>query len=290
MLYFGYGSNLCEADLARYCRERGLPPIHLKRVGPAFLPDRSLAFRHRSSSRGGGVLDVPKAGGSAVAGIVFRVTSDRSIATLDRKEGEGHVYLRFDTVALTEDGEEQPAFAYEVADTHREPFIAPASSYLDVVRRGYLDHGLDPSHLEAAAGGRSSAGPVSAVFVYGTLRRDEERHPALLRHGAKGGELASTNGTLLDLGPYPGLILDGPKAPVAGELYATPHLSALFAELDAVETFRGFGVQGSLYRRAVVRVRRPGLASTLAWTYVYDGPRDRARVISSGDWRDPCRP
>ena len=47
MFYFGYGSNLCESDLARYCHDRGLPPIRLERVGPAFLPDRRLAFTHR---------------------------------------------------------------------------------------------------------------------------------------------------------------------------------------------------------------------------------------------------
>ena len=289
MLYFGYGSNLCEADLARYCRERELQPIRLERVGPAFLPDRKLAFTHRSTSRGGGVLDVPPARGEAVAGVLFCVSSDPSIATLDRKEGEGHVYRRFESVVLTEDGAEEPAVAYEVAPACREPFVAPAPSYLDVVRRGYEEHGLDLATLEAAAAGRSSSGPVLGVFVYGTLRRGEERHPALLRHAATGGEAAATAGTLLDLGPYPGLIVDGPEASVAGELYSAADPDALFAELDAIETFRGFGVPGSLYRRAIVRVRRAHLGSTLAWTYVYTGPRNGARVIASGDWLDSRR-
>jgi gamma-glutamylcyclotransferase (GGCT)/AIG2-like uncharacterized protein YtfP len=290
MLYFGYGSNLCEHDLDRYCRERGLQPIRLERVGPAFLPDRRLAFTHRSTSRGGGVLDAPPARGGAVAGVLFRVLSHESIATLDRKEGEGHVYLRFETVALTEDGAEEPAFAYEVAPACREPFVAPAPSYLDVVRRGYEDHGLATLPLETAAAGRSPAGPIAGVFVYGTLLRGEERHVALTRHGVLGGEAAATDGTLLDLGPYPGLLVDDPLGSVAGEIYATPDPEALFAELDAIETFRGFGAPGSLYRRAIVRVRSQNLGSTLAWTYVYAGSRDGFRVISSGDWRDPRRP
>jgi len=288
MLYFGYGSNLCEADLDRYCLERGLPPIRLLHVGPGFLPDRRLAFTHRSTSRGGGVLDVPPARGEAVAGVLFRVSSDTSIATLDRKEGEGHVYLRFESVVLTENGAEQRAVAYEVAPEYREPFVAPSPSYVDVVRGGYDDHGLDLAPLEAAAAGRSPTGPALGVFVYGTLRRGEERHPTLLRHAATGGEAATTAGTLLDLGPYPGLVVDGQDGSVKGELYGIPDSDSLFEELDAIETFRGFGVPGSLYRRAVVRVRTAGSGSKLAWTYVYLDPPTGSPVIGSGDWRG-CR-
>jgi len=290
MLYFGYGSNLCAADLSQWCRERGLDAIRLARVGPAFLPDRRLAFTHRSTTRGGGVLDIPRARGSAVLGVLFRVPSEQAVATLDRKEGEGHAYRRIETVALTEDGAEQPAFTFEVAPLRRGPFVAPAPSYLDVVRRGYDEHGLATEPLGASARGASPAGLVEWLFVYGTLRRGEERHPALARHRARGGETASTAGTLLDLGPYPGLIVDGPKASVVGELYAAPDPDALFAELDAIETFRGFGVPGSLYRRAIVRVRCADRGSTLAWTYVYVGSREGSRVISSGDWCDPHRP
>jgi gamma-glutamylcyclotransferase (GGCT)/AIG2-like uncharacterized protein YtfP len=128
-------------------------------------------------------------------------------------------------------------------------------------------------------------GPIAGLFVYGTLRRGEERHPALARHGATGGETAATAGTLLDLGPYPGLVVDDRKTSVAGELYAARDPDALFAELDAIEMFRGYGVPGSLYRRAIVRVWVASLESRLAWTYVYGGPRQGSRVIASGDWR-----
>jgi gamma-glutamylcyclotransferase (GGCT)/AIG2-like uncharacterized protein YtfP len=277
MLYFGYGSNLCEADLAFYCQQRGLPPIRLERVGPAFLPDRRLAFTHRSTTRGGGVLDVPPARGEAVAGVLFRVASETGLAALDRKEGDGHHYLRFESVVLTEDGAEASAFAYEVEPASREPFVAASPAYLDVVRRGYEDHGLDLAPLTAAAEDRSPAGPVARLFVYGTLRRGEERHPVLLRHAATGGETATTAGTLLDLGAYPGLIVDGPESSVVGELYAAADQDALFAELDEIESFRGFGRPGSVYRRAIVRVRERESRSPLAWTYVYTGPERLTR-------------
>jgi gamma-glutamylcyclotransferase (GGCT)/AIG2-like uncharacterized protein YtfP len=290
MLYFAYGSNLNASDLSRFCRERGLGDLGLDKVGPAFLPDRRLAFTHRSTTWGGGVLDIPPARGEAVAGILFRVANGAAMAALDRKEGEGHVYARFDTVALTEEGEEEPACAYQVAEPRRERFVPPAPSYLDVVRRGYEDHGLPVAPLNAAAAGGSTAGPIGGLFVYGTLRRGGERHPAIVRHKATGGEPVETTGTLLDLGLYPGLVLDGPQGRVAGELYIAGDRDALFAELDAIETFEGFGVPGSLYRRAIVRVRGHDWRDVLAWTYVYAGSREGSRVIASGDWNDRLAP
>jgi gamma-glutamylcyclotransferase (GGCT)/AIG2-like uncharacterized protein YtfP len=289
MLYFGYGSNLDEIDLARYCSERDCVAMRLARVGPAFLPDRRLACTHRSTTRDGGVLDIPPARGNAVSGILFRVLPDGGIATLDRKEGEGHVYERFETVALTDDGAEEPVFAYQVAPEHREPFVPPAPPYLNVVRRGYASHGLETEPLEAAVAGKSPASPIAGVFVYGTLRRGEERHRALARHVAAGGVAASTTGTLLDLGAYPGLVVDGTPRVVSGEFYVAPDADALLTELDAIETFHGFGAPGSLYRRAIVRVRRALAGSTLAWTYVYAGSRTGSGVIASGDWLDRQR-
>src|SRR5258706_48356 len=97
--------------------------------------------------------------------------------------------------------------------------------------------------------------------------------------------IARTPGTLLDLGPYPGLVVGGPPAWVVGELYVAPDVGALFAELDALEGFLGFGFPGSVYRRAIVRVRRTDGTQTLAWTYLYAGSRNGFRVIASGDWR-----
>ena len=290
MLYFAYGSNLDEGDLARFCGERGFDPLVLEPVGAAYLPDRRLAFTHRSTSRGGGVLDVPPARGRAVAGVLFRVPSDEAVAALDRKETDGHVYERFASIVLTEDGAEQKIFSYQVASSHRLPFVAPVASYLEIVRRGYRAHGLDVGPLDAAAEGRSPSDPIAGLFVYGTLRLGEERHGVLIRHGATGGERVSTIGTLFDLGAYPGLAVVEPCGTVVGELYVAPDVDALFRELDPIETFHGFGAAGSLYRRAVIRVRDRTSRSTLAWTYVFTRSTDGIPIIASGDWRRRRRP
>ena len=152
MDYFGYGSNLCHEDLARWCRESGLAPFRLTRVAPAFLPDRRLAFSHRSTTRGGGVLDVPDAVGTAVAGVIFRAPGDDAMAALDLKESRGHAYRRIETIALTEDGGEHRVFTYEVEPADRAPFVTPPAGYLEVVRRGYREHELSLETLEATAG------------------------------------------------------------------------------------------------------------------------------------------
>jgi gamma-glutamylcyclotransferase (GGCT)/AIG2-like uncharacterized protein YtfP len=288
--YFAYGSNLCGEDLARWCRECGLPPLRLERVAPAFLPDRRLAFTHHSTTRGGGVLDVPEARGAATPGVMFRIASELAIEALDLKESRGHTYRRIETVALTEDGSEHPVFTYEVDPGHRLPFVAPAKGYLDVVRRGYDEQQIPPDVLNAAARGESHRGPIRRLFAYGTLLPGEERNPVLRRHGASNGEPASVEGTLLDLGSYPGLLVPGAKTGVRGELYEVPDPERLFAELDEVEMFNGFGVPGSTYRRAIVRADRSGRGSTLAWTYLYTGRRLGLSVIASGDWRGRLRP
>jgi gamma-glutamylcyclotransferase (GGCT)/AIG2-like uncharacterized protein YtfP len=282
VFYFAYGSNLCGEDLARWCRECGLEPVRLARVAAGFLPDRRLAFTHNSTTRGGGVLDVPEVEGAAAAGVLFRISSEQALAALDLKESRGHAYRRIETVALTEDGGEHPVFTYEVEPGHRLPFVAPAPGYLGVVRRGY--------ELGAAARGESQRGSVTRLFVYGTLLPGEERHPVLRGNGATAGGDASVEGVLLDLGDYPGLIVRAGTSRVRGELYDVPDAPGFFTELDRIEMFRGFGAPGSTYRRAIMRAERPGRDSSLAWTYIYNGNRAGAQVIEDGDWRGRLRP
>lgn len=290
MNYFGYGSNLCGEDLARWCRENGVPAFRLTRAGLAFLPDRRLSFSHRSTTRGGGVLDVPDARGAAVAGVMFRAPGRDAVAALDLKESRGHAYRRIETVALTEDGGEHRVFTYEVEPAGRLAFVAPPAGYLDVVRRGYREHGLSPETLEATALGATHPGPVSALFVYGTLRLGEARHHVLARHGASPVGVASVAGMLLDFGEYPGLIMGASTSRAVGELYSVADPNPLFRELDTIETFHGYGSGGSLYRRAIVRVAGPRGDATLAWTYVYNGSIGGVQAIESGDWTRRLRP
>lgn len=100
----------------------------------------------------------------------------------------------------------------------------------------------------------------------------------------KGVVHGTVRGKLLDLGEYPGLLpTDDPHARVHGELYTFFELEKVFGELDAIEDFLGYGVDGSLYHRVLVRVDLDG-RERLAWTYVYVGPLAGTCPIESGDW------
>jgi len=230
------------------------------------------------------VLDIPHARGCAVQGVLFRLPSPAAATALDRKESEGHAYRRFETVALTENGGEQTVFTYEVAPLDRVPFVAPARSYLDIVRRGYTDHEISTEPLDAAARGESHGGPIVGVLRLRHAAARRGAPPCLARHDVTGGEPGSTAGRLLDLGAYPGLVLDGPTGSVTGEVYVAPDRKRALRGARRDRDLPRVGVEGSLYRRAIVRVRQAGLGSTLAWTYVHVGPRHGSRVIASGDW------
>ena len=102
--YFGYGSNLDREDFEAWCREKKIEPRGLlKPVGPAFLPDRELAFTIESPSRKCGVLDIRPQRGALVEGVLFEL-GDEGLKALDRKEGVGPdgqpgLYRRIETVA-----------------------------------------------------------------------------------------------------------------------------------------------------------------------------------------------
>jgi gamma-glutamylcyclotransferase (GGCT)/AIG2-like uncharacterized protein YtfP len=115
------------------------------------------------------------------------------------------------------------------------------------------------------------------LFIYGTLHPD--RAPAeiadAVRRLAPVGP-ATIRGTLLDLGDYPGVLLNG-DTEVCGNLFALPQPSErTWAELDAYEGFRADDAAGSLF------VRRPTVATTAdgdrihCWTYVYNKARHTA--------------
>ena len=125
------------------------------------------------------------------------------------------------------------------------------------------------------------------VFVYGTLRRGEQRDinllvptPAFVCH-------AGVRGVMYDLGAYPGLRLlavseDGTGTDVVGEVYEiTPALEQLLDEIEEVWP----QATGEYAKRELeIAVGDVG-ASVACLVYEVSEARSKGRpVIAGGDW------
>jgi len=118
------------------------------------------------------------------------------------------------------------------------------------------------------------------IFVYGSLRSGGAGAMSTRFPDSKFVADASVSGTLYDLGPYPGLLVNDSESPVFGEVYEVD--DELLKELDAFEAT-------SNYLRKQVEVAF-GDESKMCWTYepnpdtCHFGP-----VVTSGDWIEYSR-
>ena len=111
---------------------------------------------------------------------------------------------------------------------------------------------------------------MRGLFVYGTLHPD--RAPAEVRDltqrfvaiGA-----GTVMGRLLNLGEYPGLVLDRPLEPTRGEVFAVP--DDAWPALDAYEGFDANHPDASLFVRQLCAVQMNAGAMEEHWVYVFRG-------------------
>ena len=115
------------------------------------------------------------------------------------------------------------------------------------------------------------------VFVYGSLRHGDKGAMSIRFPNAQFIAAAKVNGSLYDLGAYPGMLLNESDSLVIGEVYEVD--DELLQKLDDFEA-------SSRYRRKQVDVYL-GTERRKAWLYVpeYDAEyySDRT-LITSGDW------
>ena len=113
------------------------------------------------------------------------------------------------------------------------------------------------------------------VFVYGTLRRGGAGAMSIRFPKSKFIAEAKVNGSLYDLGPYPGLLLNESNSPVTGEVYEVD--DDLLNQLDEFEA-------SSNYLRKQFEISL-GTYQTICWTYE-PNPEfySLCTIITSGDW------
>ena len=128
MLYFAYGSNLNLFQMKRRCKDS----IFLKKIN---LKDFRLTFRSKYRA-----ADIEPKKNSIVPGGLFDISkSDEK--KLDVYEDYPSLYRKF---YFTYYGKKVMTYTM----VNKTPFRFPTERYLNVVKRGYKDCGLDKKYLQ----------------------------------------------------------------------------------------------------------------------------------------------
>lgn len=130
--------------------------------------------------------------------------------------------------------------------------------------------------------------PFSHVFVYGTLRRGEQRDINSLLPTPTWLGFGCVTGTLYDLGSYPGLQLGtGELREILGEVYRiTPEVER---QLDVIEEVQPCDTGEYIRRQVLVTLRSASSDAKPLPCLVYEvSPAARVGkpVIVEGDWVD----
>ena len=284
-LYFGYGSNLDWDDWKSWCEKKNLRYDGLVEISPCWLPNYSLKFHYFSDGRKGGAADVTETGrGHAVPGVLFRM-NDVTLEVMDQKEGtEVEAYERREVKVILPNGTFVEAMTYCVTDKSRdERFIQPTDTYTNLIRKGLEKRKLPIEELKNAIENFSPSYPIEKIFVYGTLMQGEQRNSTLKEFSIGEGKPASTTGSMLNLGDYPGMIA-GDEGVIQGEVYQIDQVYLTLQTLDSIEGFYGYDSTHSLFTRTIVRIDTEQ-GREWAWTYVYNKENEKEyATIESGDW------
>lgn len=141
--YFAYGSNLNEKHMLARCTSA-------RKVGAFKLPGWKLVFRCVADIEQGDESDL-------VVGGIWEITPDDEIV-LDRYEGVrygkygrdgGGSYRKLSFPILTKkDNAVHDVLVYQM--NRQEGAMPPGKWYLNTIRRGYEDFGLDETYLDEA--------------------------------------------------------------------------------------------------------------------------------------------
>jgi len=140
-LYFAYGSNLDAAQMAERC-----PGARL--AERAWLDDHRLAFTGASRLWGGGVATVVPATGWQVLGVLY-VVGPRELQALDAFEGHPWFYRRTKHMVRCVGDNPEMAVLYTL-DSGEHGLAPPSEPYVEVIARGYEQHGFAPDALAMA--------------------------------------------------------------------------------------------------------------------------------------------
>ncbi|TSD66581.1 gamma-glutamylcyclotransferase [Inquilinus sp. KBS0705] len=122
------------------------------------------------------------------------------------------------------------------------------------------------------------------LFVYGTLLQTENEFGVYLNKNCSFLGEGKVNGTLYDIGEYPGLTINNHSETfVYGHIYQMKHPEIVLNRLDFYEGVGPTEEQPNLYTRQLIPVETSdGIVS--AWTYIYNLPVIGYPIIASGNY------
>ena len=130
MLYFAYGSNLNHLQMKRRCKDS----VFIKKIN---LKNFKLTFRSKYRA-----ADIEPKKNSKVQGALFEISkSDEK--KLDVYEDYPILYTKHYFIYY-----KKKIMTYTM--TNKTLFNYPTDRYLNIVKRGYKDCGLDSVHLKTA--------------------------------------------------------------------------------------------------------------------------------------------
>ena len=128
MLYFAYGSNLNHIQMKRRCKDS----VYLKNIN---LKDFSLTFRSKYRA-----ADIEYKKGSKVPGGLFEISKNDE-KKLDVYEDFPNLYKKYYFYYYG-----KRVMTYTMVK--KSVFKFPTERYLNIVKRGYKDCGLDNKYLQ----------------------------------------------------------------------------------------------------------------------------------------------
>lgn len=131
-LYIAFGGNLCKRRMRQRCP--GARP-----VGKFMLTKAKLVFR--------GVADVEYSPNDSVPCGLWLIDKQDE-AALDRYEGvSSGMYYKEESIVLKYQGKPKNALIYLM---HSDGVYPPSKDYVETIRQGYKDFGLDDNFLNTA--------------------------------------------------------------------------------------------------------------------------------------------
>lgn len=160
-IYLAYGSNMNMEQMEVRCPKA-------RPIGTTEIKDHRLVFR--------GVADIEPAKGMTVPVAVWLITPECE-AALDTYEGVKSGFYRREFVTLLNGDKREKALVYKM---NSGGIMPPSDYYLDAIRQGYQDFGLDEKPLNAAVKHSRKHRRVSWEMHQRQARRDA-RHAAKVR-------------------------------------------------------------------------------------------------------------